>query len=217
MIASLDDAARPGERSLAGVLELEYTTLAVVLGVVALALLLAGGGRGRGRIVRVFRLVHRRHELAAGGALGVVAAAAWVAADAAGYGYGLGFVGAAEGTRNALENGSALPYPLWLAVGVVAGGALRGKRRDSRVPDGARAARAAGGGVLMGIGGSVAHACNVGHGLTGIPLLSLGSLLATASMAAGALLTWRLVVEPRRGLRGRERTLRGRAGTRARR
>ena len=35
------------------------------------------------------------------------------------------------------------------------------------------------GGIFMGVGGSVAHGCNIGHGLTGIPLLSLGSLLAT--------------------------------------
>ena len=41
--------------------------------------------------------------------------ATWVAADAAGYGYGLGFVGAAEGTRTAIEAGGALPFQLWLA------------------------------------------------------------------------------------------------------
>ena len=59
----------------------------------------------------------------------------------------------------------------------------------------------------MGVGGSLAHGCNIGHGLTGLPLLSFGSLLATASMAAGALLTWRLLLAPRPGLRGRESTL----------
>ena len=42
-------------------------------------------------------------------------------------------------------------------------------------------------------GGSVAHGCNIGQGLTGIPLLSLGSMLATVAMAAGALLTRRLM------------------------
>ena len=75
------------------------------------------------------------------------------------------------------------------------------------MPDAARSARAAAGGLLMGAGGSLAHGCNIGHGLTGLPLLSLGSLLATASMAAGALLTWRLLLAPRPRLRGRETTM----------
>jgi len=60
----------------------------------------------------------------------------------------------------------------------------------------------------MGVGGSIAHGCNIGHGLTGLPLLSLGSLLATVAMAGGALLTWRLVLEPSPRLRGAERSAR---------
>ena len=144
-----------------------------------------------------------RYGLIGGLALGVVAAGTWVAADAAGYGYGLGFVGAAEGTRAAVEAGRALPFQLWLALGVIAGGALLGDRR-LRIPDAARTARAAAGGVLMGVGGSLAHGCNIGHGLTGLALLSFGSLLATACMAAGALLTWRFLLAPRPKLRGRE-------------
>jgi uncharacterized protein len=193
LIEVLDDAWRPGERGLPGVLDAGYEPVALVVGVAALAALLA----------------RRRDGLVAGLALGVVAAATWVAADAAGYGYGLGFVGAADGTRAAVEAGRGLPFQLWLALGVVAGGAALGARR-LRVPDAARSARAAAGGLLMGIGGSLAHGCNIGHGLTGLPLLSLGSLLATASMAAAALLTWRLLLAPHPRLRGRERT---RAGT----
>jgi uncharacterized protein len=185
LIMTLDDAARPDERSLAGLLGVDYQPLALAVGVVALVLILRSGWRGTLR----------------GIALGFVAAAAWFAADAAGYGYGLGFVGAADGTRRALAAGTELPFTLFLAIGVVAGAALSGRRR-LRVPDTARAARALAGGLLMGVGGSVAHGCNIGHGLTGIPLLSLGSLLATLSMAAGALLTWRLVLAPSPRLRG---------------
>lgn len=187
VIEALDGAWAPSQQSLAQVLGIDYQPLAAVLGVVALAVLLA----------------RRRSGLVGGLALGVVAAGAWVAADAADYGYGLGFVGAAEGTRAALASGGTLPFALWLALGVVAGGALVGERR-LRVPDAARTARAAAGGLLMGVGGSIAHGCNIGHGLTGSPLLSLGSLLATACMAAGALATWRLLLAPRAGLRGRE-------------
>ena len=193
-ISALDDASRPRERSLAGLLGVGYEPLAVAVGVLALALILRAGWRGAPR----------------GIALGVVAAAAWVAADLAGYGYGLGFVGAAEGTRKALVVDSGLPFSLYLALGVLAGAALSGRRR-LRVPDSARAARALAGGLLMGIGGSIAHGCNIGHGLTGLPLLSLGSLLATAAMAGGALLTWRLVLEPSPRLRGSERSARATA------
>ncbi len=170
MIAALDDASRPGEHALTGLLGAGYTPLALVLGAAAFGLLLRRGLAG----------------LVAGIALGTAATVTWVAADAAGYNYGLGFVGAAEGTRAAIGSGQALPFPFWLALGVIAGGAALGERR-LRIPDGARAWRALAGGVLMGAGGSVAHGCNIGHGLTGLPLLSLGSLLATASMAAGAL------------------------------
>lgn len=190
IVESLDDASRPGENALTGLLGVDYEPLALVLGTAALAALLR----------------RRRSGLVAGLALGAVAAATWVAADAAGYGYGLGFVGAAEGTRAAVEAGRALPFQLWLALGVIAGGAALGDRR-LRMPDAARSARAAAGGVLMGAGGSIAHGCNIGHGLTGLPLLSLGSLLATASMAAGALLTWRLLLARRPALRGHERVL----------
>jgi uncharacterized membrane protein YedE/YeeE len=187
-IETLDGAARPRESALSGLLGVAYEPLALALGIAALALLLA----------------RRRDGMAAGLALGAVAAAAWLAADAAGYGYGLGFVGAADGTRAAVEAGSALPFQLWLAAGVLAGGALGGDRR-LRLPDAARTGRAAAGGLLMGVGGSVAHGCNIGHGLTGLPLLSLGALLATACMAVGALVTWRLVLAPRPAVRGDER------------
>jgi hypothetical protein len=190
LIATLDDAARPTERSLAGALGAGYEPVAIVSGVVVLALLVTRGGRG----------------WAAGVALGVVAAAAWPAADWAGYGYGLGFVGAAEGTRAAIAGGGALPFQLFLALGVLGGAAVSGPRR-LRMPDRARAARGLAGGVLMGAGGSIAHGCNIGHGLTGLALLSLGSALATAAMAAGALLTWRLVLAPSPRLRGTETPL----------
>jgi uncharacterized membrane protein YedE/YeeE len=168
--SSLADASRPGTGGLPELLGAGYAPVALVLGVVLLAWLLRRGLRG----------------LLPGVALGLVAALAWVAAEAAGAGYGLGFVGAADGTRAALEAGRALPYTLWLAIGVVAGGALAGARKLV-LPGAGRAARALAGGLLMGAGGSVARGCNIGHGLTGVPLLSLGSMLATAAMVAGAL------------------------------
>jgi uncharacterized protein len=187
IIDALDDASRPTRSGLGELLAVGYEPLALTIGVAAVALLFAFG----------------RDGAAAGLALAAVAALAWVTADLSDYGYGLGFVGAADETRRAIEAGSRLPFQLWLALGVLAGAALVAQRR-LRLPDGPRGARAVAGGVLMGIGGSIAHGCNIGHGLTGVPLLSLGSALATACMAAGALVTWRALLANRPALRGTE-------------
>jgi uncharacterized protein len=188
VIDALDSASRPPASGLAQLAAVDYEPLALTIGLVALALLLAGG---RGGVV-------------SGVALAAIAALAWVAADVAGYGYGLGFVGAADGTRLAIETGGRLPFQLWLAAGVVVGATLV-SGRQLRLPDRARTARAVAGGLLMGIGGSVAHGCNIGHGLTGVPLLSLGSALSIACMAAGALVSSRALLATRPALRGIER------------
>ena len=49
------------------------------------------------------------------------------------------------------------------------------------------------GAVLMGFGGVTALGCTIGQGLSGVSTLALGSLLATASIIAGAVATMRLV------------------------
>jgi uncharacterized protein len=53
------------------------------------------------------------------------------------------------------------------------------------------------GAALMGVGGVAALGCTVGQGLSGVSTLSLGSLLALAGIAAGAVAalryeSWRL-------------------------
>ena len=176
VLRELDDASRPSESSLSQLSGLSYELVAPIVGVAALALLLR----------------RRRDGLWLGVALGVVASLAWVAAEIADYGYGLGFVGAAEGTRDAIETGGELPFQLFLAIGVVVGGALVA-RRPPRSPSAARAAGALLGGALMGVGANAAHGCNIGHGVTGLGLLSVGSLVAIAAMAVGAMVTARIV------------------------
>jgi uncharacterized membrane protein YedE/YeeE len=167
-LRSLDDAGRPPESSLTELSGLPFELLAPAIGIAALAM-----------------LARRRDDLRLGLALGAVAALAWVAADIAEYGYGLGFVGAAERTRDALSEGGALPFQLFLAAGVLAGGALVA-RRPPRTPTAGRGIVALAGGMLMGLGANAAHGCNIGHGVTGLGLLSLGSLVAVAAMAIGA-------------------------------
>jgi uncharacterized membrane protein YedE/YeeE len=89
--------------------------------------------------------------------------------------------------------------PRWLTFGVVAvAGAIIGAllhglvaRRFrlewfSSLPD---AGRHIGGGVLMGVGGTLAMGCTVGQGITGVSTLALGSLLALAAIILGAATT----------------------------
>lgn len=187
VLTSLDDASRPAEGALPELTGLPYVPLALTIGVVALIFLARRSCAG----------------WAFGVGLGVIAALAWVAADLSGYGYGLGFVGGADSTRAAISDQGSVPFQLFLALGVLVGGAVA-IRGPLRLPDGARARRALGGGILMGIGGNLAHGCNIGHGVTGLPLLSLGSVLAVSAMAVGGLITWRYLLAPLPKLRGAE-------------
>ncbi len=41
------------------------------------------------------------------------------------------------------------------------------------------------GGLLMGIGGTLAGGCNIGNALTGLSILSVNSLVATVSIVVG--------------------------------
>ena len=188
----LDRASRGGSppATLDVALGLSYAPLAAALGAFGLVALLA----------------RRRDGLVLGLALGGVSAIAWVAADLTGSGYGLGFTGAAANVRGAVAAGepSLLGWSVFLAVGVLAGAAVVG-RGPVRRPDGARLIRALAGGVLMGLGATIAHGCNIGLGLAGLPTLSLGSALAVACMAVAALAVRRGVLENRPGLRGFER------------
>lgn len=188
VVESLDEASAPASGSVTELTGIPYAPLALALGAAGVLVLTRRTATG----------------IWLGAGLGVIAAAAWIAAEIADYGYGLGFVGAAEGTLRAVEDGDALPFQLFLAVGVLAG-AVAAVRGPVRLPDGSRTRRALAGGLLMGFGGTLAHGCNIGHGVTGLPLLSLGSLLAVSAMVAGAVVTWRYVLGPRPALRGTER------------
>jgi hypothetical protein len=52
-----------------------------------------------------------------------------------------------------------------------------------------RASKHFAGGLGLGAGPSLAAGCTVGHGLTGVPLLAPGSVLAIVSIFAGSAIT----------------------------
>jgi len=187
----LDDASSGAdEETLYGLVGIDYVPIALALGVLGLLLL----RRSSSAVLRTGLL------------LGGLGAIAWVVAGWADYSYGLGFVGAPSNIRDSVEQGDAglLSFVSFLAIGVIAGAAAT-IRGPLRFPDLSRSLRAAAGGLAMGVGGTIAHGCNIGNGLTGVPLLSLGSMLAITMMAAGALLTWKFLLAPRPALRCTER------------
>jgi len=71
------------------------------------------------------------------------------------------------------------------ALGALVSAALRGELRFEGFVDRADALRHATGGMLMGVGGTLAMGCTVGQGLSGLATLSLASLIAVTAIILG--------------------------------
>lgn len=106
------------------------------------------------------------------------------------------------------DKSMAASFGVLLALGVVVGSFVSSKLRGEFVLETYRSPRELGeqmaGAVLMGFGGVTALGCSVGNGVTGLALLSAGSVLAVAGMVAGAWAALRLqqgrVTQPASGL-----------------
>ncbi|MBI1877919.1 MAG: YeeE/YedE family protein [Chloroflexi bacterium] len=131
-------------------------------------------------------------------AVGLFMGLAWLLAQAGGSNYTFGTSGVPSGVLAALSegnrNGSAwIPVTL---VSIVPGAFLAAVTAGTlwvRGETARRYAELAVGGLLMGVGAGLAGGCNLGHSLVGVPLLSLGSLTTTVSMALGVWLADRAV------------------------
>jgi hypothetical protein len=73
-----------------------------------------------------------------------------------------------------------LGLPLGAAIGAVRAGQF-----EWRLPYPTRILQQMAGGAMMGVGGSIAGGCNIGHGLSGVSMFSVTSLLATAGIMVG--------------------------------
>ena len=132
----------------------------------------------------------RWHWLAGGTALGLVAALAWVTSSMTGRYYGLSIIQPTQAWSRWLVMGDAallnwsafvlLALPFGAALGALASGGFAW-----RLPYPTRILQQMGGGLLMGIGGTLAGGCNIGHSLTGVAALSITSLMATAAIMLG--------------------------------
>jgi hypothetical protein len=98
-----------------------------------------------------------------------------------------------------LASGLRPDFPVGAVLGVVIGAFLAAKttgRFRWEAPDDAREMkRHALGAFLMGSGGIAALGCTIGQGVTGLSTLSVGSVLALASIFLGARLGLYLLVE----------------------
>jgi hypothetical protein len=71
-------------------------------------------------------------------------------------------------------------------LGAFASAAVRREVRLQAMPAGAAPVRQIFGAALTGAGAVIGLGCTIGHGLSGVPVLSAGSLLGLASIFTGA-------------------------------
>jgi len=94
-----------------------------------------------------------------------------------------------------LSTGKKINFGVTLVAGVVLGSFLFAVARGGLKLEGFATpqamARAMAGGLLMGIGGAFAAGCSIGHGLSGLSMLALMSIPASAGILAGAWLALR--------------------------
>ena len=131
--------------------------------------------------------------------VGLLALAVWLLSAAVGRDFGLSFTqpSTALGRLIISGDGSGVGLPLYILLGVPLGAyfsaAVKGEAAW-RAPDAKTLVRQSGGGLTMGLGASLAGGCNIGHGITGIATLGLGSMLGVFSIMAGCWLMTALII-----------------------
>ncbi len=130
--------------------------------------------------------------------LGLVAILAWYFSSLEYRDYGLSIVQPTNAISRWLlsGDGTGINWAGWFLIGLVPGAfaaAWRGGDLSLRVPSAGRLLQNLAGGVLMGWGASLAGGCNIGHGITGVSVLSIGSIWATVATIGGVWLTTAVV------------------------
>lgn len=129
-------------------------------------------------------------SLHTGIALGIVGTLAWLTSTLAGYPSGLGTL---EGSANIAElllraDLAALDWHFFLVVTIPLGAAIASARhgKSPSLPlKSKRLPQALLGGALMGIGATIAGGDNIYHGLAGVPILALASIVVLIFIFAG--------------------------------
>lgn len=180
-ISSADGSAL----TLRGMLGMNYTTLAIIIVLIAL-------------VVWYFVAKSKNEEseadpgwgwLNTGILVGLVGILAFPLSAAAGRNYPLGITAGWINIVKVIFTGASFDWLGLMIVGIVVGGlvaALISKEFKFRAPKPLTLLQTFIGGLLMGFGAVTSGGCNIGHLLSGIPQLSLGSILAGVSIFLGA-------------------------------
>jgi uncharacterized protein len=136
-------------------------------------------------------------------ALGAVGLLAWISGSIAGWGWGLSITGPSRSLIESTILGmpDAAGWGTALVVGIPLGTWLSARARGLvswRAPGWLEFGRRLGGGLLMGVGGTLAPGCNIGNALTGLSVLAVNSAIATVAIVLGA-----AVAITSSGIRGR--------------
>lgn len=130
-------------------------------------------------------------------ALGAIGVLAWVTGALSGWGWGLSVTGPARSLVDVVFLGQ-LQSANWgtaMLVGIPIGTWASARARGPvswRMPPSTESLRRFGGGLLMGMGGTMAAGCNVGNALTGLSILAVNSIIATAAIFAGGAVAIRI-------------------------
>ncbi len=127
-------------------------------------------------------------------ALGAVGVLAWLTGAFAGWNWGLSITGPARSLVNVVifARPTALNWGTVMLIGLPVGTFLSARVRGPvswRLPSRTEGARKLGGGLLMGVGGTLALGCNIGNALTGLSVLAVNSGIATIGIVVGGVLS----------------------------
>ena len=130
-------------------------------------------------------------------AIGLLGTLAWIVGAPTGWHWGLSMTGPSRTLLGMLVNQSNSPmtWGAFMLLGVPVGSWLSAWSKGNLewwVPEARELARRFLGGLLMGIGGTVAGGCNIGNALTGVSVFALNSLVATVSIVFGVALADRV-------------------------
>ncbi|MEA3501635.1 MAG: YeeE/YedE family protein [Actinomycetota bacterium] len=201
----LQTAKTPAEApnaTIASILGLNYAVVAIVLAVVlggvwwyfARKNATEGGykaNEGASLFDRIFKIGWG--WLPTGVGIALVGMAAFPLSAEAGRNYPLGITSGwlkiGQMTQPSVPFDDSLKWDMWLIVGIVVGAAIAAfiaKELKLRVPPARMLVQAFVGGALMGFGAVCSTGCNIGHILSGVPQLSIGSILAGIAIILGA-------------------------------
>ena len=124
-------------------------------------------------------------------AMGIVGIVAWPLSSLAARDFGMAVV---PGTVTLLTDPvrRLMSWDVLFVLGIPVGAFVAVRRSGPVTASKVSAASASkhfAGGLGLGVGASLAAGCTVGHGLTGVPLLAPGSMLAIVSIFAGSAIT----------------------------